>query len=172
MLRSKLRVCFYCTGSEFEIVVMLKMKRLLVRSFPDTVKWWIQICWYFSASIISSMLTRSPTPLAKMQPQTMTDGCRYSLLQLSPDLLHTHWCWFEPKLLQFWCIFCDSLQVTKYLKIQFYLFFSLKFLWQVINISWFLELGRVFTLDCLTDLCFVACQRISLLWNWSGAKLD
>lgn len=67
-----IQICFYCTGRMFEIIVKLKNKVAANQPFPDGVTWGIKITRYFYVFINQSVLTRSPTPLAEMQPQTMT----------------------------------------------------------------------------------------------------
>lgn len=44
---------------------------LSCRLSPDGFTWWIKILWYFSLFIIPPILRTPPTPLAKMEPQTM-----------------------------------------------------------------------------------------------------
>ena len=66
--------------------------------------WWIKTCLYFSAFMIPSIRTISPTPLAEMQPQTRTDpppcfteGHKHSFFHLSPTLLLIY-CRLDPKI--------------------------------------------------------------------------
>lgn len=50
-----------------------KIKPSPIRGFPDATAWWIDIWWYFSSFVILSVLTRSWTLEAWMQPQTIMD---------------------------------------------------------------------------------------------------
>lgn len=77
---------FYCTGTVCDH--HYKCNGQLDVFGGKRVMWWIKIWLFFSVFIIPSTST-----LAEMQPQTMTepppcftDGCRHSLLCLSPDL--------------------------------------------------------------------------------------
>lgn len=56
----------------FEIIVKLKNKVAANQPFPDGVTWGIKITRYLSVFINQSVLTRSLTPLAEIQPQTIT----------------------------------------------------------------------------------------------------
>lgn len=68
-----------------------KVRPLPITCFPDDIELSVTI-WY---NFIN--LAKSPKPLAEMRSQTMSEppasfinGCRHSLLHVSPNLLHTY----------------------------------------------------------------------------------
>lgn len=66
--------CFYvyvCFPTLHPGVLFAACLGLSCRLSPDGFTWWIKILWYFSLFIIPPILQTPPTPLAKMEPQTM-----------------------------------------------------------------------------------------------------
>ena len=47
---------------------------------PEGVAWWIRICVYFSAFIISSILTKLPTPFAVKHPQAIIESLPWLII--------------------------------------------------------------------------------------------
>ena len=81
-----------------------KVKRGSINHLPDGMAWCIKICLYFSAFIIPSSPTKSPTPPAEIQPQIFIDpppcfsvGCKQGSCTSSPLLLRTYWRRLLPK---------------------------------------------------------------------------
>lgn len=71
--------------------------------FSDGIAFWIRICLYFGTFITPSTFTRSHTPLANIQPHTITEPppmlnrrLQESINIFSPTL-QTYWCLLEPK---------------------------------------------------------------------------
>ena len=88
-----------------------KVKRGPINRLPDCMAWWMKICLYFSAFIIPSILTKSPTPPAEIQPQTCTDpppwstvGCKHGSCNSFPLLLRTYWPLVASRNLQLWLV--------------------------------------------------------------------
>ena len=90
-----------CLGS----LTCWKMKSLPIRCLRERIAWWVRICLYFSAFIIPSIVTKSPTPFAVKHPLTiielppcLTVGFKYTSFIYSPTLLLTNRFLFELKI--------------------------------------------------------------------------
>ena len=57
----------------YESLSCWTMKQLPIRHFSEGIACWMGICLYFSTFRIPSMQKISPTPLAEMEPETITD---------------------------------------------------------------------------------------------------
>lgn len=79
------KVCFYCNGSVFGIIVLQENEAIAVKCFPDDITWGIKIWQCFGVFKIQ-LWQNPPTPLIKIQPQTRTEsppcfiGCTHSWL--------------------------------------------------------------------------------------------
>ena len=87
-----------------------KVKRGPINRLPDCMAWWMKICLYFSVFIIPSILNKSPTPPAEIQPQTCIDrppcptvGCKHGSCNSFPLLLRTNWRYMLPEISNFDC---------------------------------------------------------------------
>lgn len=92
-----IQVSLYSIGSVFMIIIMLKSEAVANHMLP---RWY----WVVSHNLTLLLcihnfinLAKSPKPQAEMQSQTMSEppasfinGCRHSLLHVSPNLLHTY----------------------------------------------------------------------------------
>ena len=85
-----------------------KVKRGPINRLPDCMAGWMKICLYFSAFIIQSIPTKSPTPPAEIQSKTCIDPppcftvrCKQGSCNSSPFLLRTYWSRLLPKISNF-----------------------------------------------------------------------
>ena len=109
LIRFSFQVSFkfiVCLGS----LSCWKVKRGPINRLPDCMAWWMKICLYFSVFIIPSILNKSPTPPAEIQPQTCIDrppcptvGCKHGSCNSFPLLLRTNWRYMLPEISNFDC---------------------------------------------------------------------
>lgn len=96
------KYAFCCTGSLLGSQPCWKTKLSPIRWFPYHIAWWNKIRLCFHVFLIPSVLIKTLTTLADMQPQNLAEPLQSVWLFYLYDCFHTPWGWFEQKKSHTW----------------------------------------------------------------------